>query len=172
MSSDGALGLLISLLVEMQPLTPAKSPSGKRRVIFLREKLLCGTPPATVIAKMAGRLALWFKFFCLTSNACVRVGGQEHAINRQAAGSHGRIGDVAGVIMDARPKPILRTAYEPRLHRVHVNILHFFVIFPHRPQSAVKEARRNSNSTSARERLIRFVAPTLIDSITLEIVSG
>ena len=102
----------------------------------------------------------------------MRVGGQQHAINRQAAGSHGRIGNVSGVVMDARPRPIFWTAYEPRLHRVHVNILHFFVIFPHRPQSAVKEARRNSNSTSARERLIRFVAPTLIDSITREIVSG
>ena len=73
--------------------------SGKRRVIFLREKLLCGTP----------------------SNACTRVGGQQHAIDRQTAGSHGRIGEVTGVIMDARPRPILRTLRQPRLHRVQVN---------------------------------------------------
>jgi hypothetical protein len=75
----------------------ADSPNkSKRRVIFLREKLLCGTPGTTVTAKMPARLAVWFKFFRPTSNACVGLGGQQHAIDRQAAGSHGRIGDVTG----------------------------------------------------------------------------
>ena len=56
-------------------------------VIFLREKLLRGTPSTPVISKMAARLAIWFEFFRTTSNARVRVGGQQHAIDRQAAGS-------------------------------------------------------------------------------------
>jgi hypothetical protein len=36
---------------------------------------------------MAARLAASFKFFRPTSNAFVRVGGQQHAIDRQAAGN-------------------------------------------------------------------------------------
>ena len=79
--------------------------------------------PIQVIAKMAARLALWFKSSRRISNARVRVGGQQHAIDRQAAGSHGRIGDVTGVIMDARPRPILPKVGPSRLHRVQVNIL-------------------------------------------------
>ena len=75
---------------------------------------------------MAARLAVWFKFFRITSNAHVRVGGQHHAINRQAAGSHGQIGEVAGVVMDARLQPILRTVGLSRLHPVHTSCQHEF----------------------------------------------
>jgi len=46
------------------------------------------------MAKMAARPALRFKFFRRISNAGVRVGGQQHAIDRQTAGSCGRIADV------------------------------------------------------------------------------
>jgi len=42
------------------------------------------------------------------ANACARVGRQPHAIHRQTAGSYGRIGEVTGVIMDARPSPFAR----------------------------------------------------------------
>ena len=69
-----------------------------RGVIFRREQSLRGTP----------------------SNASVRVDGQPHVIDRQTTGGHGRIGEVTGVIMDARPRPILRALCQPRLHRVQV----------------------------------------------------
>ena len=75
---------------------------------------------------MAARLAVWFKFFRLTSNAHVRVGGQQLAINRQAAGNQGHIGEVSGVVMDARPQPMLRTVGPSRLHPVHTSCQHEF----------------------------------------------
>ena len=77
-----------------------------------------GALRATVTAKMAARLAVGFKIFHLTSSARMRVVWQQHAIDRQAAGSHGRIGNVSGVVMDARPRPSLPTAGPFHLHRI------------------------------------------------------
>jgi len=50
---------------------------------------------------MAVCLAVSFTVFRIASNAGTGVGGQQHAIDGQAAGNRGRIGEVAGVIMDS-----------------------------------------------------------------------
>ena len=86
----------------------------------------------------------------LFSNEGARGGGQQDAIDRLAAGIHGRIHEVSGVIMDARPRPVLRTADQARLHRVQVKILHLFVIFPHGPQGAIKKAWLEERSSAGK----------------------
>jgi hypothetical protein len=49
------------------------------------------------------KITPWYAFQCVY--ACVRVGAQPPAIDRQTGGIRGRIGEVAGVIMDARLWP-------------------------------------------------------------------
>src|SRR5271157_622599 len=51
--------------------------------------------------------------------------------------------------MDARPGPILRTAHQPGPDGVQVNILHFFLVLPHRAQRTIKEARLQQSTHSA-----------------------
>lgn len=59
-----------------------------------------------------------FRFIRRTSNARTRIGGQQYAIDQQAAGSLGCTGNVSGIIMHARPMSIFWTTDESRLYRI------------------------------------------------------
>jgi hypothetical protein len=87
-----------TLLGQFAPSDVAKSYFSPRKITL---RNVSSTPPATPMAKIAARPAQQFKFFRRISNAGVRVGGQQNAVNRQAAGSHKRTGDVTGIIIDA-----------------------------------------------------------------------
>ena len=100
--------------------------SGVAKSYFSPRKITLRYASRAVIANMAARLTVVFKLFRLISNARARISGQQHAIDRQAAGGHGRIGEVSGVIMDARPLPFLRTVRPSRLHRIHTSCQHEF----------------------------------------------
>ncbi len=81
------------------------------------------------------------KVLRMASNARVLIGGQRHAVDGETARGRRRPGNAARVVMNARPRPILWTARQPRLHRVHVNMLHLLVVLLHRAQGTIKEAR-------------------------------
>jgi hypothetical protein len=52
------------------------------------------------------------------------IGGQQHAIHRRPARRGGGALNAARVIVHARPRPLLRPAYQPCLHGIPMNILY------------------------------------------------
>jgi hypothetical protein len=68
------------------------------------------------------------------------IGGQQHAIHRQPARrGDGALG-AARVIVHARPRPLLRPAYQPCLHGIPMDILYLGVVLLHGAQSPIQEA--------------------------------
>ena len=70
----------------------------------------------------------------------VWIGGQQKAVDGKAAWCYRRLVNRARVIMDTRPRPVLRAARQPRLHGIQVDILDLPVVLADRAQSAIKES--------------------------------
>jgi hypothetical protein len=118
-------------------------------------------------------------FLAIPSYPSPFIGGQQHAIHRQPARRGDRALNAARVIVHARPRPLLRPAYQPCPHGIPMDILYLCVVLLHGAQSTIKacpervEGKRGCHSlpVSRREWLIRLVAPSLMASITHDIVS-
>jgi hypothetical protein len=76
-------------------------------------------------SKLVARRYASFAFLCgsslvvavlrIASNRCVRINGRQDPANRWSTRAHRLVVEGAGIIMDARPRPIFRTACQARL---------------------------------------------------------
>ena len=95
-----------------------------------------------------------------------------HAVDGQGAASQLFLRANARILVEARPWPILGAADQPCAHRIEVNVFDLLMIFLHRAQGAIEEARLPQFSLRARSRFIPVIELCFTHLMTCEIVAG